>query len=84
MNQPTDAPAGVTPGPPPTIPLPERREKRSASNGSQQASSAAVVAAILEVGRQRKELLDKARTALLSGNDAEALRCTRQLCGLPA
>lgn len=41
-----------------------------------------VVDAILEVGRQRKALLDQLRSALQSGNDAEALRLARQLCGL--
>jgi len=41
-----------------------------------------LVDAILEVSRQRKTLLDQLRKALQSGNDAEALRLARQLCGL--
>ena len=41
-----------------------------------------LVDAILEVSRQRKVLLDQLRFALQSGNDAEALRLARQLCGL--
>jgi len=49
---------------------------------SPKVSLSGVVDAIREVGRQRKSLLDKARSALLSGDDAEALRYTRQLCGL--
>jgi hypothetical protein len=43
-----------------------------------------LVDAILEVSRQRKAILDQVRSALLSGNDAEALRFARKLCGLPA
>ena len=43
-----------------------------------------LVDAILEVSRQRKAILDQVRSALLSGNDAEALRFARELCGLPA
>jgi hypothetical protein len=42
-----------------------------------------LVDAILEVSRQRKIILDQVRSALLSGNDVEALRLARRLCGLP-
>jgi hypothetical protein len=47
-------------------------------------SLSGLVDAILEVGTQRKLLLDQVRSALVSGDDAEALRFARQLCGLPA
>jgi hypothetical protein len=40
------------------------------------------VDAILEVGRQRKAVLEKLRAALQSGNDSQALDVARQLCGL--
>jgi len=46
-------------------------------------SLAGFVDAILEVGHQRKLLLDQVRSALISGNDAEALSYARRLCGLP-
>jgi hypothetical protein len=46
-------------------------------------SMTGIVDAILEVGHQRQALLGQVRSALMSGNDAEALRCARQLCGLP-
>jgi hypothetical protein len=42
-----------------------------------------VVAAILEVSRQRKSLLGQLRSFLQSGNNAKALELARQLCGLP-
>lgn len=42
-----------------------------------------LVDAILEVSRQRKTILDQVRSALLSGNDVEALQLARRLCGLP-
>ena len=42
-----------------------------------------LVDAILEVSRQRKTILDQVRSALLSGNDMEALQFARNLCGLP-
>ncbi len=42
----------------------------------------AVVDAFLAVGVQRKAVLDQMRAALVAGNDAEALRLARQLCGL--
>ncbi len=42
-----------------------------------------LVDAILEVSRQRKTMLDQVRSALLSGNDLEALQLARKLCGLP-
>jgi len=41
-----------------------------------------IVDAILEVSRQRKSLLNKLRSVLQSGNDAEALQLARRLCGL--
>jgi hypothetical protein len=41
-----------------------------------------VIDAILEVGRQRKGVLDKLRMALESGDDSGALELARQLCGL--
>jgi len=41
-----------------------------------------VVDAILDVGRQRKLLLDQMRNALESGNSEEAMGCARKLCGL--
>ena len=46
-------------------------------------SLSGVVDAIVEVSRQRKVLLNQLRSALQSGNDAEALRFARHLCGLP-
>lgn len=42
-----------------------------------------VVDAILEVSRQRKLLFDQLKSALKSGDDAEALLLARRLCGLP-
>jgi len=41
-----------------------------------------VTDAILEVGRQRKALLDQMRGALQSGDTEQVLRLARQLCGL--
>jgi hypothetical protein len=41
-----------------------------------------VTDAILEVGRQRKALLDQMRGALQSGDSEKVLRLARQLCGL--
>jgi hypothetical protein len=46
-----------------------------------QVSLAGAVDAILEVGRQRRVLLDQLRSALESGKDAEALQLARLLCG---
>ena len=46
-------------------------------------SVSGLVDAILEVSRQRKTILDQVRSALLSGNDVEALQLARNLCGLP-
>jgi hypothetical protein len=46
-------------------------------------SAPGLVDAILEVSRQRKTILDQVRSALLSGNDVEALQFARKLCGLP-
>jgi hypothetical protein len=42
----------------------------------------AVVEAILEVGRQRRDLLDEMRGALQSGDSEKALRLLSQYCGL--
>ena len=41
-----------------------------------------VVEAILEVGRQRKTILQRLRTALECGDTDNALKFARQLCGL--
>lgn len=49
-----------------------------------QISFSGVVDAILEVSKQRKSLLGQLRSALVSGNDSEALGFARQLCGLAA
>jgi hypothetical protein len=54
----------------------------SATRVAPEVSLSGLVDAILEVGRQRKVLLDQVRCALVSGNDAEALRFARQLCGI--
>jgi uncharacterized protein YjgD (DUF1641 family) len=52
--------------------------------GGQEAkdSLSGVVDAILEVGRQRKAILDHLRNALQSGATEEVLALARQLCGL--
>ena len=49
-----------------------------------QMSRSGVLDAILEVSKQRTSLLGQLRSALLSGNDSEALGFARRLCGLPA
>ena len=41
-----------------------------------------VTDAILEVGRQRKALLDQMRGALQSGDTEQVLRLAQRLCGL--
>jgi hypothetical protein len=41
-----------------------------------------IVDAIVEVGRQRKMLLDQMRSALESGDGEKALAFARRLCGL--
>jgi hypothetical protein len=41
-----------------------------------------VVDAILEVSRQRMSLLNRLRSVLQSGNNTEALKLARQLCGI--
>jgi hypothetical protein len=41
-----------------------------------------VTDAIIEVGRQRKALLDQMRGALESGDTEQVLRLARNLCGL--
>jgi hypothetical protein len=45
-------------------------------------SLSGVIEAIMQVGHQRKSFFDQMRSALVSGNDVEALSCARQLCGL--
>jgi hypothetical protein len=45
-------------------------------------SLSGIVDAILEVGRQRKIVLNQLRAALQSGDDRQALALARQLCGL--
>ena len=42
----------------------------------------AIVVAIQDIGRQRKELLERLRTALQSGKNTEALSLARELCGI--
>lgn len=42
----------------------------------------AVVTAILEVGRQRRAVLDQMRAALECGQDEKALSLARKLCGM--
>jgi hypothetical protein len=42
----------------------------------------AVVEAILEVSRQRRDLLDEMRGALQSGDSERALKLLSQYCGL--
>jgi hypothetical protein len=56
----------------------------STEEGPSGISLTGVVDAIREVGRQRKSVLDQARSALQSGDNDEALRCLHQLCGLAA
>lgn len=43
-----------------------------------------VIEAILKVGSERKLLLGELRSALVSGQDSEALGVARRLCGLAA
>jgi hypothetical protein len=68
------------------IVLPEPDAGRLPNDGSEEVATptsiTGVVEAILEVSRHRKKLLDQLRSALESGNDAEALRFARELCGL--
>ncbi len=45
-------------------------------------TTSGVVDAILEVGRQRKAVLDQLRAALQSGDTYKALGLARQLCGI--
>jgi hypothetical protein len=42
-----------------------------------------VVAAVLAVGRERKAMLDRLRSALTTGQDEQALTLARELCNLP-
>ena len=53
-----------------------------AHGGGDSLNITGAVDAILEVGRQRKVVLDQLRTALQSGDDSQALDLARQLCGL--
>jgi hypothetical protein len=46
-------------------------------------SLSGVVDAILSVGQERRALLARLRSALISGAAADALLLARQLCGLP-
>jgi len=41
-----------------------------------------LIDAAIEIGRKRHDRLRRMKVALESGNDAEALRFARQLCGL--
>lgn len=45
-------------------------------------STLGIVDAILEVGRERKAVLEMLRAALESGDNDRALELARQLCGL--
>lgn len=47
-----------------------------------ESNTTGIVDAILEVGRQRKAMLEELRGALQSGNEAKALHLARRLCGL--
>jgi hypothetical protein len=62
----------------------QTRSEQGATRDSAQTdiSLSGIVDAILEVGRQRKIVLDKLRAALQSGDDCRALDLARQLCGL--
>jgi hypothetical protein len=61
-----------------------RKWPRMCGNGSAMIAETktGVVDAILEVGRQRKAVLDQLRAALQSGDNSQALNLARQLCGL--
>lgn len=48
----------------------------------EQANIANLVDAVVEVGRQRAALLRSLKAALQCGNNEEALRLSRELCGL--
>jgi hypothetical protein len=56
--------------------------KQSSANGAGPLNITGAVNAILEVGRQRKVVLNQLRAALQSGDDSQALDLARQLCGL--
>jgi hypothetical protein len=58
------------------------KHKGSTTETTAAANITGVVDAILEVGRQRQAVLEQLRAALQSGNDSEALRRARELCGL--
>lgn len=58
------------------------RHANSAIMNTRRVSLPGIVDAILEVSRQRKALLDQMRSALVLGEDTEALRFARRLCGL--
>lgn len=59
-----------------------RRERKLCGRQEAEDSLSGVVDAILEVGRQRKAILDHLRSALQSGATEEVLALARQLCGL--
>lgn len=45
-------------------------------------SGGGAIEAALEISRQRRETLDRLRSALINDNTNEALSLARQLCGL--
>jgi hypothetical protein len=58
------------------------KQKTRASETGDSSNISGAVDAILEVGRQRKAVLDHLRAALQSGDDSQALDLARELCGL--
>lgn len=56
--------------------------EQGSPNGVDPSNIMGTVDAILEVGRQRKFVLNQLRVALQSGDDSQALNLARQLCGL--
>ena len=56
--------------------------ENAVSKGAALTSTPGLVDAILEVGRQRKTVLDQLRCALESGDNERALVFARQLCGM--
>jgi hypothetical protein len=59
-----------------------KQKPEIADTGDGPLNISGAVDAILEVGRQRKAVLEELRAALQSGNDLQALDIARQLCGL--
>lgn len=76
--------AGLNSGAPPQVALKEVGPEVSMARDVRQISLSGVVDAILEVGKQRKSLMDQLHSALVSNNDSEALGFARHLCGLAA